>query len=99
MKTSSVLLLTAAVLVAGFCAGCQQKFTRQRFDTIYRGQPAYEVEMTLGEPTAKFSNTWSYINEEPFYKAIIEFESGRVTSKAWYDEKEMGDHPDSKLKD
>ncbi|HAU36909.1 MAG TPA: hypothetical protein DCX07_04245 [Phycisphaerales bacterium] len=97
MKRAIVLLLVVGAL-ALVCTGCEKKFTRQRFDTIYVGQPEMEVELTLGEPTAKFSDSWSYINDEPFYKAVISFEKGRVTDKAWYDEHEMGDHPDSKLK-
>jgi len=90
------LLLAGAVLAAGLCAGCQEKFTRQRYETIYVGQPAAEVELTLGEPKAKFSDSWSYIHEDPFYKAIIKFSSGRVSDKAWYDEHEMGENPDLK---
>jgi len=93
-RTVLVALCLAAVALA---AGCQQeKFTRARYDTLYVGQPDYEVEMTLGEPDARFSDTWSYLHDEPFYKAIIEFDAGRVKSKTWYDEQEMGEHPDLK---
>jgi len=94
MSRSTVVVLVAAMLLAGLCCGCN-KFTRARYDTIYVGEPAFEVEKTLGRPDAAFSDSWSYINEKPFYKAIIQFKDARVTKKSWYDEREMGDHPDS----
>jgi hypothetical protein len=90
------LLLTAVVLCA---VGCQEKFTRQRYETIYIGQPAPQVERTLGDPEAKFSDTWTYIHETPFYKAIIKFENGRVVDKAWYDSEQFDTHPDLKRPD
>ena len=55
------------------------------------------MERTLGKPAAKFSDSWSYWHEDPFYKAIIKFDAnGKVIDKAWYDSKEMGTHPDTK---
>ncbi len=95
MKRSAIVIL-ALTMLAVTVAGCN-KFTRARYETIYVGQPADIVEKTLGKPYAKFSDSWSYINKKPFYKAVIKFENGRVSDKAWYDEREMGDHPDSKL--
>lgn len=92
MRRIAIVIVAAAILAG--VAGCQEKFTRQRYETIYIGQPEFEVEKTLGEPTAKFSDTWTYIHDKPFYKAIVEFDSGRVTDKTWYDEREMGTHPD-----
>ncbi len=96
MIRSSLWLLVGVIILTSFCGGCQQKFTRPRYDTIIVGMSEFEVQKTLGEPVVKFSDTWSYIHEEPYYKASIMFRSGRVTDKAWYDEKRMGDHPDSK---
>ena len=96
-RTIALLSLTAILLV-GVAAGCEStnKFTRQRYETIYTGQESYEVEATLGEPHHKFSNSWTYIHRRPFYKAVIGFNEDRVvTSKAWYDSEEMGDHPES----
>lgn len=95
MSRYSLLLVVAAVFVAGACAGCE-KFTRARYETVYVGMPEFEVEQTLGAPTARFSDSWSYLHDEPFYKAIIQFRDGRVSDKAWYDAMEMGDHPDTK---
>jgi hypothetical protein len=90
----TIMCFLAAGVLLGMCAGCQEQFTRQRYETIYVGQPAFEVEKTLGTPDARFSDTWTYLHSDPFYKAIIEFEDSRVTNKAWYDENEMGRHPD-----
>jgi len=96
-RTITLLSLTAALLL-GVTAGCEStnKFTRQRYETIYTGQESYEVEATLGEPYHKFSNSWTYMHDRPFYKAVIGFDQdGTVASKAWYDSEEMGDHPES----
>lgn len=84
----AMLILTAVVLLAGL-AGCN-KFNRENYDTIYMGQPIEQVEMTLGKPHAAFSSEWVYINDEPFYKAIIKFQDGKVTGKSWFDERRFG---------
>jgi len=81
--------------------GCAtNKFTRQRYETLYNGQPASDVELTLGPPQHKFSDTWTYVHDKPYYRAIIAFdENGRLIDKQWYDTEEMGDHPDSRADD
>lgn len=86
-------LIAIAMMAACFSAGCN-KFTRPRYETIYVGQDQFEVQKTLGEPYATFSDEWIYENEKPFYKAIIKFEGGKVSHKAWYDTQQMDDHPD-----
>ena len=96
MNRTVVVMLAAAVGLAIFCGGCAKQFTRERYDTIYVGQPQFEVEATLGKPAARFSDTWSYINERPFYKAIIQFKDGKVSDKSWADSRVIEDHPDSK---
>ena len=90
-------LLVVSVLVTGALVGCETNlFTRERYETLYTGLSAEDVELTLGQPYARFSNSWTYINREPFYKAVIGFDEHRqVSSMAWYDSEEMGDHPDS----
>ncbi len=89
-----VITLVGVIAISSVLAGCQQKFTRQNYDTIYIGQPAQQVEMTLGKPDVKFDSQWNYINEEPFYKAIIKIENGKVADKSWADERVIEDHPD-----
>ncbi len=92
----ALMLSLAAGMVLAVCTGCQ-KFTKQRYEMVYLGMPQQEVEMSLGEPAAKFSDSWSYLHEDPFYKAVIKFDAdGKVIDKAWYDEHEMGTHPDAK---
>lgn len=80
------VLLTAVTLCA---AGCHKQFTRPRYETLYIGQPAEQVEKTLGKPDARFQGTWTYIHDDPFYKAIIKFDHGRVVDKAWYDRRQF----------
>ncbi len=95
MSKSIVIVLTSVVLLGCVCAGCK-KFTRIRYETVNIGTPQDEVELILGRPRAKFSDSWTYVNEKPYYKAVIQFKAARVSDKAWYDEKGMDDHPDSK---
>ncbi len=96
MSKSIVIVLTGAALLVCLCAGCN-KFTRVRYETVNNGTPQDEVEMILGRPKVKFSDSWTYVNESPYYKAVIQFKGGRVSDKAWYDEKGMDDHPASKF--
>lgn len=101
----TLLLLTTAALLAGL-AGCEEKFTQQRFDTMIReGQTKREVEKCLGEPKLlKAEETWKYRRWDKeaggHYGATIRFdENGRVLDKAWWDAKgRIDDHPDSKLR-
>ncbi len=97
-RTTISLLSAVSVLMAGVMVGCgpAEKFTRPRYETIYAGQESWEVEATLGPPYHKFSDTWTYIHHSPWYKAVIGFDAnGGVSTMEWYDDKEMGDHPDS----
>lgn len=96
MSKSIMIVLTSAALLGCMCAGCN-KFTRVRYETVNIGTPQDEVEVILGRPKVKFSDSWTYVHEEPYYKAVIQFKEGRVSDKAWYDEKGMDDHPDSKF--
>lgn len=80
-------------LLIGLGAGCN-KFTPQRYQTIYVGQPAPEVEKTLGQPNQQFSDQWIYIHRgQSYYQANIYFESGRVIRKLWFDRQHMPDLP------
>jgi hypothetical protein len=99
------ILLSTAVLLAGL-AGCEEKFTQRRFDTMVRvGQTRMEVQKILGEPNLlKVEDTWKYRRWDKdaggHYGATIRFdEIGRVLDKAWWDAKgRIDDHPDSKLR-
>jgi hypothetical protein len=79
----------AAIIAAGLLTalpiGCGPKFTRVDYETVFVGQQQWEVQQALGTPHASIGNTWIYENDMPFYKAVIWFEDGRVTRKAWSD--------------
>lgn len=79
------VMLAAVLLVGVFAAGCGgAEFTRVNYETIYLGQPAGAVEDKLGEPTRREEQTWIYVNDDPWYRAAIEFDDGRVTDKQWW---------------
>jgi hypothetical protein len=80
----------AAALAFSSC-GCTGKFTRQRYDTVYIGQPAGDVERTLGKPEVRAGDQWLYVNRRPaHYEARILFDLDRkVVRKEWFDRKEL----------
>lgn len=91
--TTTVLLSAVALTLIG--AGCEKPFTRPNYETVYVGEPASAVQETLGEPTVKYNNEWTYVNTSPFYKAIIYYRDGKVIKKLWFDEKEVPGFPAS----
>ncbi len=86
MKSASLAII-ALLLVSACCVGCQDSFTRQRYETIYHGMPDWQVRNILGEPTISNHQTWQYVNDHPYYKAILRFEEGKVAEKTWSYEK------------
>ncbi len=74
------------ILVA--LSGCQRQFTRQRYETIFIGQSIQQVENKLGKPTQQTEDSWIYIREMPYYKAVIKVEDDKVVEKIWFDERE-----------
>ena len=76
------LSLAAALLAGSFAAGCAPKFSRQKFETIYVGMPAYAVEQKLGEPQESTPALWVYTGR-PYYRAEIIFRDGRVVETRW----------------
>ena len=95
MKKTLVLLVLVAVS-AGVMSGCT-KFTPKRYSMIQTGMTELEVETILGPPYHKFSDSWTYTHEDPFYRAKILFANGRVADKAWTDDKGIGDDPDANV--
>lgn len=90
------LLCVTAFLLTGVLGGCgpRHKFTRQRYETIYTGQEKDRVETTLGRPTTTSDGSIVYINTRPFFQAVISFdEDGKVTSKAWYNDRQTAPQP------
>jgi hypothetical protein len=84
MRRPLLAILVAAVLTA-WLAGCGgPSFTRQRYDTVYIGEPDWDVRKFLGRPTYQELDTWTYIHRQvPYYRAIIHFREGKVIAKEW----------------
>ena len=87
MKRLSIVLLAVLLGWAGLCAGCQQKFTRQRYETIHLGMQRSQVREILGRPTAAEANSWTYMSERPYYKATIVFRDEKVENKSFCNER------------
>lgn len=82
MRTALLVMLTLATLS---CLGCRDEFTRERYETLYEGQPAWDVAETLGEPTRRENGKWVYLRtESPICSAWIFFEDGRLVDKRWF---------------
>jgi len=97
MRIPTLVLALTCLIVMCLTGGCtQNKFTRVNYETLAVGMPAEEVRDILGNPKAEFSDTWTYINDMPFYKAEIKFKDGRVADMAWQDERQLDSHPDMK---
>ena len=89
MKRSVVLLLTG-VLAGGALPGCGEKFTRVRYELVREGMSSQQVKETLGTPTHKGADGWTYVHRLPYYRARIQFSDGRVSDKHWTLEKLPG---------
>ncbi len=87
MPRRTIILLLVACALLSVSAGCahRYRFTRQRYETIYDGQKAPQVEKTLGRPLRRTDREWTYVHEKPFYQAVIYFDpDARVTGTVWY---------------
>jgi outer membrane protein assembly factor BamE (lipoprotein component of BamABCDE complex) len=87
MKHGLTVILIASVTAAGL-SGCYSKksLTRDRYETLYVSQPAWDVQRALGKPTSTSldGNTWFYVhNAAPYYRAAIHFRDGKMVSKEW----------------
>ncbi len=80
IRQISVYILLIGLLL---CSGCSDKFTRERYETIYIGQPKDSVHRVLGTPDRSENSRWVYINEMPYERAEITFEDGKVARKYW----------------
>lgn len=87
MRGLTILLLLGGLVGVNVCGGCQDKFTRQRYETVYLGMPDWQVRRTLGEPSVDANGVWSYVHHQPYYSATIGFENTCVKHKSWSYEK------------
>lgn len=83
----------AMLVLATVLSGCPgPDLTRERFETLYIGQPASSVERKLGEPTRRGVGVWVYVSEDPYYRrAEVYFDNGRVRELKWSYERPDGD--------
>jgi outer membrane protein assembly factor BamE (lipoprotein component of BamABCDE complex) len=96
----TVLLLALSGLVCLAASGCN-KFSKKRYMTIQPGMNKLTVEKILGPPTAKFSDSWTYVPEKfegdkDYYFVTIHFAGDQVTKKTWSDKNQIADNPDGK---
>lgn len=98
VKPAAVIWVLLAATALTACGGCDivklfhfdfRKFTRERYDTIYHGQPREQVRKKLGRPHQTTGNAWVYSRDEPFHTAVIFFEADKVTGKRWSDFEEI----------
>ena len=94
MKPAAAIWVLLAATALTVCGGCDvlrlfsfnfRKFTRERYDTIYHGQPSEQVRKRLGRPHETMGNAWVYSREKPFHTAVIFFEADKVIGKRWSD--------------
>ena len=83
MPTRLALALAAASAIALACPGCQEKFSRQHYETIHVSMPDWEVRQVLGQPDEQSGDQWTYRHDRPYYSARVSFKNGAVTGKSW----------------
>lgn len=66
-------------------AGCSQKLTYERWESVYEGQRADVVEQVLGEPVERLDMRWLYMDADRGITADIYFQDGEVIGKTWSD--------------
>lgn len=84
---SSTLRITFVAAVALAVAGCGEKLTYERFQTIRDGDSPEVVESILGKPTmmAIGGQTWAYQDFDRGIIAQIYFQDSQVVGKKWGD--------------
>ena len=75
-------MIAAATFAA---AGCAEKLTYERWQTIHNGAPPAAVEQTLGEPWEKLEMAWEYHDADRLITAAIYFQNDQVIGKTWED--------------
>ena len=83
MHRRLIIVLVGGLLVSGLCGCYQERFTRQKYETIYVAMPDWQVRNVLGEPTEVTGEQWTYVHEMPYCRATVTFKDGLVVDKAW----------------
>ncbi len=78
------LLMVAGVVLA---AGCSEKLTYKRWQTLTLQSPKTEVEAVLGDPNdLEKDDHWRYHNPDKQITVNVEFVGGeKVTYSRWFD--------------
>ena len=80
----SVLMRCGGVVLAAcLLAGCAEKLTYERWQTVHDGMRPDAVRATLGDPWQTTDQTWCYQNEDKGITAMIYFEGDKVNGKTW----------------
>ncbi|NLX22225.1 MAG: hypothetical protein GXY55_11250 [Phycisphaerae bacterium] len=64
-------------------AGCAEKLTFERWQTIHDGMHSDAVTATLGEPWQTTEQTWIYSDENRGVTAMVYFRDDAVIGKTW----------------
>lgn len=76
------VMVTGGVLL--MVAGCAEKLTYERWQTINLGASPDEVEETLGKPWEREFGTWVYYDSDRNVTATTIFgEDGKLMKKTW----------------
>ena len=83
----ALLLSLLTVTVLALTTGCEQKFTRQRYDMIQVGVDRMDdVRQMIGEPEFAAGDVWYYEDHEGRYAARVFFDRQDVVrAKNWMD--------------
>ena len=86
LKRYAVKALVGTFVLALF-AGCTEKLTFERWQTIHDGQSPVAVEQVLGEPWQKLPDQWTYQDHDRHITAHIYWndDGEKVICKQWYD--------------
>ena len=78
-----LIVILAVWMLAAAGGGCK-RFDQQHYETIYIGQPAWDVRKVMGKPTRQDEDAWHYVHRKPPYsRAVIYFKRGTVSGKEW----------------
>ncbi len=76
------------VVMVAFVAGCSEKLTYERWQTLTTQSPKTEVETVLGEPYQQSDNRWVYHNSDKQITCDVDFGPGdKVMYSRWVDPK------------
>jgi len=73
------------LLIGTALAGCAEKFTFDRWQTVHEGMSSDGVQATLGKPWQQTEQTWIYHDENKSATAMVYFDKDKVSGTQWTD--------------